>query len=185
MITPRSWRGRESQRGRRVVVNRELPDVGWLGERKVTEILDGWHEPALDELVEGVAAVPEVEDAPAPVDRAGRVEDQPAWWPVLDVEVIVDCDVLLLGSSGKPNPQSDSHCRSFRWACRASLLRRRGSGPGARRPRRGPAGPEYAWAGVGWGPRWGRPTLGGPSRNAWYRIPTDRRAHMAYERIRA
>jgi hypothetical protein len=81
-------------------VDWELPDVGRLGERAIAELCDGWHEPALSELVEGVAGVPEVEYAPAAVDRTGRVEDQPVGWPALDVEVVVNRDVLLLGSPG-------------------------------------------------------------------------------------
>jgi hypothetical protein len=42
-------------------VDWELLDVGWLGERAITEFCDGWHEPVLSELVEVVAAVPDVE----------------------------------------------------------------------------------------------------------------------------
>ena len=105
---------RRLERGCGVVVNWEHLDVGWLGERAIAEFCDGWHEPALSELVEVVAAVPNVEYAPAPVDRTGRVEDQPVGWPALDVKVIVDRDVLLLGSPWELESEADGHCGSFR-----------------------------------------------------------------------
>src|SRR5271165_3442796 len=104
--------------GHGVVVDWELVDLGRLAEREVTEVCAGWHEPTLNELIEVCAVVPEVDYAPASVDRAGRVEDQPARWPVLDVEVVVDCGVLLLGTAGELQPESDGHHRSSRWVRR-------------------------------------------------------------------
>src|SRR5271167_3931327 len=113
LVADRRSARRRLDRGHGVVVDRELLDVGRLGEREVTEVCDGWHEAMLNELIEFCAGVPEVNYAPAPVDRARRVEDQPAGWPVLDIEVVVDCDVLLLGTAGELQPESDGHHGPF------------------------------------------------------------------------
>src|ERR1700736_3028385 len=46
----------------------------WLprgGKGSVAELLDDWHELGLGEAVECISGLPEVDHAPAPVDRAG------------------------------------------------------------------------------------------------------------------
>ena len=59
------------------VVDGELLDLRRAGRRRIAERGDRGADAALEEGVELGAGLPEVEDAPAVLDRAGGVKDQP------------------------------------------------------------------------------------------------------------
>ena len=53
------------------VVNREVLALRRVRKASVAELLHDWHELGLGEAVECLGGLPEVDHAPAPVDRAG------------------------------------------------------------------------------------------------------------------
>src|SRR5438270_6214031 len=92
------------------VVNRELLHIGWVGEAAIAKTLQARHEPLADEGVEGLAGLPEVDHAPAALDRTGRVHDHPLGRVRVYLHHLVSCVVVLLRSSAEPEPYADSHC---------------------------------------------------------------------------
>jgi hypothetical protein len=60
----------------------ELLHVWRVGEPTVAEALKAWHESLGDEAVEGLARLPEVDDAPSALDRAGLVNRTARSWPL-------------------------------------------------------------------------------------------------------
>src|ERR1039458_4496333 len=94
------------------VVHRKLLDVWRARERLVAKLLGGWLQPPLGEPVESLARLPEVDNSPAPVDRARRVEDHARGWVALNIHVPVNRVVLLLRRAAELEPQSDCHFES-------------------------------------------------------------------------
>src|ERR1700736_4907150 len=93
------------------VVDREVLALRRVRKSSVAELLDDWHELVLGEAVECLSGLPEVDHAPAPVDRASRVNKQtvgPAEWTA-GVHGVVHGLVLLLRSAGELESYPDCH----------------------------------------------------------------------------
>src|SRR5207244_5368904 len=74
-------------------------------------------DPGLEEGVEVCARLPEIDDAPAALDRTGCVEQQPRWRRALRVDVVVRSVELIRCRPWKLDAntdcQSDSSCRTM------------------------------------------------------------------------